>query len=283
MTDKQIEIALGFYGIDDVRYRSALRACLEEITKNEILSNGFKTAGERLFTDVCSEQKELWGLSSAQNLFGCEMPDFSADLLILSGYKVHKKNFLRFGVDEEQQKIHIYRVRQQLAMGWPARPLNLTNILWASEFINLRITEIGRLQYEFDNSDGKSNVSTVNIHIPADGRLDDEAVEESLSSARIYIKNLYKTTPDFYKCKSWLLSNGITDLYKPGSNLDLFRKRFAVIKDGGPCTDDVLTYLFRCPAATPFNELPENTSLQRAVKKRLLTGCRILIGEGILK
>ena len=46
MTDKQIEIALGFYGIDDVRYRSALRACLEEITKNEILSNGFKTAGK---------------------------------------------------------------------------------------------------------------------------------------------------------------------------------------------------------------------------------------------
>lgn len=61
MIDKELKIALGFYGIDDVRYCSALKTCLEEIAKNEKLNNGFKTARKRLFTDVCSEQKNCGG------------------------------------------------------------------------------------------------------------------------------------------------------------------------------------------------------------------------------
>lgn len=62
-----------------------------------------------------------------------------------------------------------------------------------------------------------------------------------------------------------------------------FRKMFGTITDGTDCTDEVIGYLFHCPVGTALAELPAETSLQRAVKQRLLQGSRIQIGEGILR
>ena len=137
--------------------------------------------------------------------------------------------------------------------------------------------------YEFHNGDRKSAFSCVNIHIPPEGRLEPAAVRDSLTAAGPYIRQIYGIDPDEFRCKTWLLSSQIRDLYRPDSNLAAFRKMFGTITDGTDCTDEVIGYLFHCPVGTALAELPAETSLQRAVKQRLLQGSRIQIGEGILR
>ena len=46
---------------------------------------------------------------------------------------------------------------------------------------------------------------------------------------------------------------------------------------------DCLEWLFRVPGNTPLECLPETTSLQREVKKHLLSGGKIGTAVGVLK
>lgn len=283
MTEQQLREALAFYTIEDTAYLAALIDSQQQINRFPAYIAAFQAAADRLFTPISAQQSALWHLRSLEELFGCVMPPLSADLLLLSGYLTHSQNFVHFNVDPAQQQTHRFRVRQQLGMGWPRKALTITNVLWGSEFSNLRLVELGRLQYEFHNGDRKSAFSCVNIHIPPEGRLEPAAVRDSLTAAGPYIRQIYGIDPDEFRCKTWLLSNQIRDLYRPDSNLAAFRKMFGTITDGTDCTDEVIGYLFHCPVGTALAELPAETSLQRAVKQRLLQGSRIQIGEGILR
>lgn len=114
----------------------------------------------------------------------------------------------------------------------------------------------------------------VGLHIPADGRLDDAAVDETLAQTKEFLKTYF---PDYtYKafcCNSWLLDPQLATLVGPDSNIAKFGKRFAPMtakSDGNA----VFRFVFLKPssAVVDIATLPENTRLERALKAHYLAG-----------
>jgi len=114
----------------------------------------------------------------------------------------------------------------------------------------------------------------VGLHIPADGRLDESAIDETLVRAKEFLKIYY---PDYaYKgfyCGSWLLDPQLEHLLGPESNIVRFGKRFAPLttrSDGNAVFDFVL--LKPDPQNVDISSLPEGTRLERALKAHYLAG-----------
>ena len=73
-----------------------------------------------------------------------------------------------------------------------------------------------------------------------------------------------------FHCRSWTMSPELCEVVKPGSNLLTFQSaylRYPVPTKG----EDVLNFVFQL-RFTCYADLPEDTSLQRALKKRYLAG-----------
>lgn len=149
-------------------------------------------------------------------------------------------------------------------------------MLWGTYFINCRLIEIGRLQYEY--FDGK----TIKMHIPRGSRLDINEVVHSIKMSQQYIKKYFNTVNFNYECESWLLSKQIHALVDENSNIYQFYDLFEVI-EGEDCLGDILNFVFEKSKIMDYSELSENTSLQRKVKEYLIKQKEITIGQGKLK
>lgn len=109
------------------------------------------------------------------------------------------------------------------------------------------------------------------VHIPAKGALTREACEKSYDQAKEIFKSIYPEC-DFkaFRCHSWMMAPELRDILKPGSNLLEFQspyKKYPSHTKG----EDVLNFVFKMKF-TSYNDLPEDTSLQRALKKIYLSG-----------
>lgn len=120
------------------------------------------------------------------------------------------------------------------------------------------------------------------IHIPSDGSFDRETVAASYQRAREIFDACYPDYP--YKgffCSSWLMSTDLRKVLKPTSNILAFQESFTQIpwQSSGRL---VFSFVFGMGAEIPENiaELPEKTSLQRAVKQLYLKGEYIHEGAG---
>lgn len=142
---------------------------------------------------------------------------------------------------------------------------------WLSLPLCMKIFRLGRLQFEPDREKG-----IIHVHIPEGEPLDHAACGEAFQKADQFFGPEYQ----FFDCESWLLSPKLQNLLKPQSNILKFQNRFEV--------QDIV-YPFRQAEERVFGEIrtdkenyPENTSLQKAVKKFVLTGDDIGMGYGIL-
>ena len=87
------------------------------------------------------------------------------------------------------------------------------------------------------------------------------------------------------KTESWLLSPVLEELLPPGSNILRFQEACTVTAcDPEPM--DVLEWVFRVASGQQetvlLSQLPEDTSLQRGMKRFLLEGKKIGTASGIL-
>ena len=119
----------------------------------------------------------------------------------------------------------------------------------------------------------KGGDGMISIHIPHGARFDAQTVDESINRTKRILKECY---PEYdYKtffCGSWLLDPQLCDILKPESNIVGFCKRFKplAIVDSGSC---VFGFVFKKPNMDfCISELPETTSLERAVKNHYLGG-----------
>ena len=126
----------------------------------------------------------------------------------------------------------------------------------------------------------------VSIHIPADGKLDDEAVKATYPEMQKFLKTYF---PDFdYKafyCASWLLDPTLEDLLGENANIARFGRGFRhrfIARDTGY---GVFHFAFRVkgkPGADyPFDDLPETTRLFKAVKEHYKGGRGIYAVSGV--
>src|SRR5699024_8014369 len=99
--------------------------------------------------------------------------------------------------------------------------------------------------------------------------------------ARDFIARLfpaYEGVP--FLCTSWLLSPALKECLPEGSRIRSFQDEYEVT-DVFPEPDSFLTWVYKRPDI-PVADLPEDTSLQRNLKKYLLAGGKVGEAKGRL-
>lgn len=151
---------------------------------------------------------------------------------------------------------------------------------WTYRQVSMTLFRIGELEYEMCLFRGKKATS---IHIPSDADFSPEKVQESLKQAGEFFKKRYPDYADVaYFCESWLLSPRLGALIKEESNIRKFQNLFQTDEDL-PQDKEYMEWVFGKTADTPWQELPERTSLQRKVREMLKNGENLGAGTGILK
>ncbi len=114
------------------------------------------------------------------------------------------------------------------------------------------------------------------IHIPREGKFDRETIEATYETMRELMKNCFPDMPyKAFHCKTWMMSRDLRKVLKPDSNILAFQSKFTHY----PTKSDgtwVFGWVFAGEGGIAnLENLSENTSLQRAVKKLYLDGDHI--------
>ena len=157
------------------------------------------------------------------------------------------------------------------------------------EYIGNRILTSGRCSSEretFKKSEYRLIISPsdtcLSVHIPprSKGPLTAEACDASYRRAlEIFREHYPELDIKAIRCRSWMLSHELRELLPPDSNIITFQRKYALypINSGG---NDVFTFVFRGFSGDTL-DLPEETSLQRAIKRVYLDGGYIYESGGI--
>lgn len=149
---------------------------------------------------------------------------------------------------------------------------------WTSRQVGGHLFRIGRLEYEIV-PDGKG--AAVELHIPSDGDFSPREVDRSLELAEGFFREHYpELVRAEYRCHSWLLDGQLGGMLDEGSNIRHFQTRFEILDRGG-VDAEFIEWLFQTKS-TNISTLPEDTSLQRNVKRHLLSGGQIYTAFGRL-
>ena len=152
-------------------------------------------------------------------------------------------------------------------------PVDMENACVRSEKITLPKSE---WRLALDEGDG-----VFSIHIPSGAPI---TPENCVAQYREAFKIAQKYYPEYsvkaLYCHSWLLDPALKDLAKKGSNIVSFGSRFLrypTVSEGR----GVFMFLFR-KYVDNLEELPENTSLERAVKAHYLEGKYVYEVGGVI-
>lgn len=148
--------------------------------------------------------------------------------------------------------------------------IGLTEENWLKLHLKMKLFRLGRLQFEKDEAE-----SRIHVHIPEGAAFTPEACSASFRQAEDFFGGTY-----IYDCESWLLSPALSELLDERSNIIRFQKRFRIIKVDGEARQAEERVFGEI--REDKNSYPENTSLQKALKKYVLTGKNPGVGYGIL-
>ena len=285
MQEKIIE-ALHFYGIKDEEYKKRCLEVVYDINNNEVLKNKVEELFYKLYDRNKESLSKLWKAKKVSELFGeCDL--FITSVMILLGYDIHRKNMSKYNLSDEQKSIHIKRVKNALLDDIYIRgyeSVRISQMLWASYFINLRIIEVGGFQYELvsENPITKEKEMCIKMHVPKGASLKEEDVRSSIRKSTYEIERYFNVKDINYYIESWLLSPEVLALLDDNSNILKFSKLFS-IKSMGECTRDILDFVFNDVYIKDYNLLVCKTSLQAKLKSLLINKKEIHIGIGKLK
>ena len=161
----------------------------------------------------------------------------------------------------------------------------LEEVAWIAKSVRMELFRLGRLQFEpitlnleeaqrYRLSDSEK---VLNVHIPADGKLDYEECQKSFEEA----KKFFGDNDTVFICDSWLLSPELCEILPETSNIIRFQKMYQITDvhyDFPQAEERVFGRI-----QTDKEKYPEGNSLQRGLKKYLLTGKKVGIGSGILR
>ena len=149
------------------------------------------------------------------------------------------------------------------------------------------IFQIGRLQFEraalggttsralqAQGFDCQHREPCLAVHIPSFmGPLTPEVCDASFAQAREFFAAHFPTeTFRLAVCRSWLLDEQLARFLPPTSNIVQFQQRFGIAyRAEKPEDGDTLDFIFRSPNV-PLDQLPQRTTLERAVVRHLQAG-----------
>jgi len=215
---------------------------------------------------------------------------------LLAGQAFHAQLMTQCSYDEEQIAIHKKSVRacwtgQRDTYGIDGVSFNL--MVWGAYYQRGYMVRLGRLNYEFGIKSKHDyaeqfgdDAAYIYLHIPpADNGLLDEEVELSVRMAQEKLDTYFPECAGKQKVfcvRTWLLGPQLREMLKPTSNIIKFQNRFN-ITDYYEGTASYVSAVFKISAplnSVDFAALPEDTSLQKAVKERLLKGEPLQNGVG---
>lgn len=276
---EKIKECLNFYQITDNSYLEKCYLCYDELVKNPTIYQKFINLYGILYKNPFDNLRKLWKKKTIDELFGISVNPFTTNLLLLLGAPVHQENMKKLGFDSYQINKHLFRVRECLLKDIYERGysgIRVSQLLWGVYFINGKLIEIDRLQYEYVND------AIIKIHIPGGSKLEKEKVLSSLKKSYDELKKYFEVKNFKYYCESWLLSDEIHSLLNRESNIYQFYQLFQVEKKED-CISDILNFLYHKNEMANYNTLQEDTYLQKIVKKELLNGTVFHLGIGVLK
>lgn len=126
----------------------------------------------------------------------------------------------------------------------------------------------------------KQGDPVLEVHIPNKGSFQKEYCEKSYERAREIFAQYY---PEFhYKafyCHTWMFDTQLAKLLPPESNILQFQRKYSLFPDKTE-GKDVFNFVFKLKFKT-YEDMPENTRLQRAIKAHYLDGKYIYEFGGI--
>ena len=275
-----INNALNFYNISDKMYINNCYKCIEDINSIKDFNQKAEEVYNILYRDKSNKINNLWNKENIIELFGKNYNPFVTNILVLLGYKLHNENMKKNGYTQKEIELYKKRVYETLTNDIFIKKLKgirVSQMLWASYFINVKLIEVGRLQYEkYEKCE-----NYIKIHIPSGEKLEIQNVISSIENSKKEIKKYFGLSNPEYRCNSWLLSNQLNDIIDCNCNIHKFYKLFKV-EDGEDATKDILNFVFEMQECVDYNSLPENTSLQKILKKQLLNNQKLKIGCGNL-
>lgn len=274
----EIDDALKYYNIDDIDYKNKCYKCVQDLNFIDDFNNKSEEIYNILYVDKSNKVDILWNSKNMEEIFGKQYNPFITSVLVLLGYKLHDENMIIKNYSNIQKNMYKKRVKEALTNDIYIKKLEnirISQMIWASYFINTKLIEVGRLQYE-------RRENYIKIHIPSGEKLEMEKVLDSINKSKIEIKKyLGLENPEYY-CNSWLLSNQINKIIDPNSNIAKFYSLFDV-KDGEDATKDILKFVFGLLNCDDYNNLQEKTSLQKILKNQLINNNELKMGYGKLK
>jgi hypothetical protein len=152
---------------------------------------------------------------------------------------------------------------------------------WWWRQLSLTIFKLGIFEYEMCIANypehfgfyGEKNIPVLWFHVPSDAVMTREALDHSYKAAWTFFNKHY---PNFkYRCicgMPWFLSPILKNIFQPGSRILEFQSDYVIT--GVDVNDQsYFTRVFKLKEIpADLNLLPENTSLQRAIKKLLIEG-----------
>ncbi len=183
------------------------------------------------------------------------------------GVKLHRSGFALGAVeyeDEEGSWIADITETEESYTGYPYTPAGIADK-----------SPVTLLKSEWTKVISKGD-KVVDLHIPAGGGLTPELVDETLRDIKAFLKRHY---PEYHYeafcCWSWLCDPQLIDILGPDTNISKFTARFkpvSIVEKG----TTVLRFVFNIPdGKVDINDLPENTTLERKLKKHFLSGGHI--------
>ena len=141
-----------------------------------------------------------------------------------------------------------------------------------------RVVKLDKREYSVKLRPGDDCIS---VHIPMQGALTKEACDRSYNRAlELFAKHYPELRPKAFHCHSWMMAPELKGIMKPDSKILGFQepyKKYPVETEG----KDVLNFVFKLKFNT-YEDLAEDTSLQRALKKLYLSGQYLYEYGGII-
>ncbi|MBQ6018714.1 MAG: DUF5596 domain-containing protein [Clostridia bacterium] len=166
---------------------------------------------------------------------------------------------------------------------------------WNEGFLRLGRFTLGRFQYEPDGVyhgedlhlecglTVKDGARYAGFHIPSSGQpLTDDVRSGSYRMAYEFMKEKTRSDIVLLRTHSWLLYPGHREFLPPTSNILRFMDDFEIYESGDSDEFGDAWRVFNQYAELPVTEWPEDTSLRRAFKARLLSGGKTGSGGGFI-
>lgn len=212
-------------------------------------------------------------------------------LYILSLFPILQELYRKENIDEELFYGFVGNIKASLGGG---KTFYGTRIgWWFMDFFKLKLFTVGRLQYRrrrfrCDTICGDmvfpENSFYLDVHIPGGGSLKPELCQQSYEKAAAFYRQRFGDENIVIGCYSWLLSPDLDGLLPETSNILAFAHQYTLVEATPDTKYDHLVYAFGIhEKPEDLAVLPENSSLQRALKAWLQEGNVLRLGKGFFR